>query len=217
MNPIKSQARQFALECGFSRPSLEDLTRALQNRGYTLVEYDPVYNEGPTAALIAALGLEAQIARSPGFTYADSLRRLVFLCEGLSPEEKLLVLAHEAGHIVLGHMAAAPILGATVTQEQAAGDFCRYLLSPGPGLALERFWRRHKLWVLLGAATAVLALALLLWPDPQPQYYRTASGTKYHTESCVYIVDSPSAQPLSPQDLESGRYTPCDICRPAQR
>lgn len=82
-------------EYGLQNVTLENLRSAIQKQGYTIVEYNNIFNGENVAALIDALGLENFCEGSKGFTYADKKRRLVFLHEDLSDKEKMMILAHE--------------------------------------------------------------------------------------------------------------------------
>lgn len=78
-NEIKKKAKSFLKEYGLQNVTLENLRSAIQKQGYTIVEYNNIFNDENVAALIDALGLEYFCERSKGFTYADTKRRLVFL------------------------------------------------------------------------------------------------------------------------------------------
>lgn len=127
-NEIKKKAKSFLKEYNLQNVTLENLRSAIQKQGYTIIEYNNIFNDENVAALINALGLEDFCERAKGFTYADTKRRLVFLHEDLSYGEKLMVLAHEEGHIYCNHLASTPILGRDVIEEHEASEFAHYLL-----------------------------------------------------------------------------------------
>ena len=107
-NEIKKKATSFLKEYGLQNVTLENLRSVIQKQGYTIVEYNNIFNSENVATLINALGLEDFCEHSKGFTYADTKRRLVFLHEDLSYEEKRMVLAHEEGHIYCNHLTYVP-------------------------------------------------------------------------------------------------------------
>ena len=76
-NEIKKKAKSFLKEYDLQNITLENLRSAIQKQGYTIVEYNNIFNDENVATLINALGLEAMCERSKGFTYADTKRRLV--------------------------------------------------------------------------------------------------------------------------------------------
>lgn len=51
--------------------------------------------------------------RSKAFTVKSIDEQLVFIRAGLSANDRRLLLAHELGHIVLGHMSDCSVLGYT--------------------------------------------------------------------------------------------------------
>ena len=114
-------------EYGLQNVTLENLRSAIQKQGYTIVEYNNIFNGENVAALIDALGLENFCEGSKGFTYADTKRRLVFLHEDLSDKEKLMILAHEEGHIYCNHLTSTPVLGRDVIEEHEANEFAHLL------------------------------------------------------------------------------------------
>ena len=55
-NEIKKKAKLFLKEYGLQNVTLENLRSAIQKQGYTIVEYNNIFNDGNIAALINALG-----------------------------------------------------------------------------------------------------------------------------------------------------------------
>ena len=157
-NEIKKKAKLFLKEYGLQNVTLENLRSAIQKQGYTIVEYNNIFNDGNIAALINALGLESFCERSKGFTYADTKRRLVFLHEDLSYEEKRMVLAHEEGHIYCNHLTSTPILGRDVIEEHEANEFAHYLLNPSRFSKIKHLLHRNRKKLLI----SMIGLACLL-------------------------------------------------------
>lgn len=98
-NNIRAVARSFLNEYKLNEVTLDNLKQIIKSQGYTLVEFNNIFNEENVTQIIDSLGVNEQVEKTKGFTYADSKRRIVFLNEDLSNDEKLLVLAHEEGHI----------------------------------------------------------------------------------------------------------------------
>lgn len=222
MSDTRAKARSFLREYKLDRVTLPDLRRILQQQGYTIVEFNHILNDEPVDALIDALGLADAVSKSKGFTYADAHRRLVFLHEDLSEKEKLLVLAHEEGHIYCDHFSSAPVLGKDVTEEHEAGEFTHYLLnSDGKFLS---FLRKKKLLLGCIAGGLILAIAggLVFGALHKEQryygtFYITASGNKYHEKECIFVKDKTNTRRMTKEDFESGDFTPCGICLPPEQ
>lgn len=218
---VRSISNQFLLEYQISRLSLEKIIQVLQKQGYSIVNYSHLKNSEDVNQLLSSLGLCDMARRSKGFTYSDSNFRIVFVHESLSDEERLKVLAHEEGHIYLGHMTHRSIIGRDVTEEFDVNEFASYVLEDHPLLAIKLWIRGHKLAFGTIVASLFLLVAILVqygiyktnenqWTD----YYITATGTKYHKENCIFIKGKANVHRLAPDELALQKYTPCQICLP---
>jgi len=218
---IKLKARKFIKEFDVHELNYGTLKSAIESQGYTLVEYNHIFNDEDVSKLIEALKLSDNIIRSRGFTYADQNYRIVFVHEDLSDAEKLVVLSHEAGHIYLGHMSSNPIIGRDVQEEHEANEFSHFLMNQGK-LDKANLWvRRHKAAAIL----TVVILALLVTAgivlskihtekSYYGEYYITESGNKYHEKDCIFVKDKTNTHRMTIEEFESGEYEPCGICLP---
>jgi hypothetical protein len=220
-NRPRRKAKAFLKEYRISRVTLEELRRIITGQGYTIVEFNPIFNDEHVAALIEALHLEEMVEKTKAFTYADRQRRLVFLHEDLSDQEKLLVLAHEEGHIYCGHFSSVPVIGRDVVEEHEANEFTHYILNRGIAGTIGGFIQKKK--KLLGTIAIILSVAmigLLVFKAIQKElsyygeYYITASGNKYHEEECIFVKDKTNIHRMTVEEYESGDYEPCGICLP---
>ena len=220
-NDIKAKAKLFLNEYKLSEVTLSDLRRIIQSQGYTIVEFNHIFNDENVTTLIESLGIEDAIDKSRGFTYADRQRRLVFLHEDLSDDEKRLVLAHEEGHIYCGHLSSHPIIGKDVVEEHEANEFTHYILNVGASRKLENVIRKNKKVVsIVAALLIVFAIGLIVFNAIQKEqsyygeYYLTSTGNKYHEEKCIFVKDKTNTHRMTIEEFESGDYEPCDICLP---
>ena len=220
-NNAKTKAKKFLSEYKINKLTLEDLCRIIKLQGYTIVEYNQIFNDENVAKLIDALGVQEAVDKSRGFTYADNQRRLVFLHEDLSDAEKLLVLAHEEGHIYCGHLSSAPIIGKDVVEEHEAGEFTHYILNRSIAERIGGFVKKNKkICGVVAIILAVIIVASLIFgfvKDQQSyygEYYITASGNKYHEEMCIFVKDKTNTHRMTIEEYESGDYQPCGICLP---
>lgn len=220
-NSIKKRVRSFLKDFDLQTVTLENLRGAIQKQGYTIIEFNNIYNNENVDILLNALELEEYCKRSKGFTYADSKRRLVFLHEDLSQEEKLIVLAHEEGHIYCNHLGSVPVLGRDVVEEYEANEFAHYLLHQGIGQRVNQFVRKRKKVVFLAVAVLVLVIAIgfirenIKWEHSYyGEFYITSTGNKYHEKDCIFVKNKDNVERLTNELYESNEYEPCNICLP---
>ena len=143
-NTAKQSAKSFQREFSIYGITYPALKEAVEKQGYTVVEFNHIYNEEAVACRIDALNISDAVLRSRGFTYADCNHRVVFIHEDLSDDEKLMVLAHEEGHIYCRHMNTSPIIGHDVQDEYEANEFAHYLLNPSSSSKIKHILHRHK-------------------------------------------------------------------------
>lgn len=220
-NSIKKKARKFQNDFGLQKVSLENLRSVIQRQGYTIIEYNNIFNDENVAALLDALKLEEYCGRTKGFTYADSKRRLVFLHEDLSDDEKLMVLAHEEGHIYCNHFCSPPILGRDVVEEHEANEFAHYLLHQSVWQKVCHFIQKHKKATISAAIAVLLILvACIAYGEIKQEkryygeFYITSTGNKYHEKDCIFVKHKDNVERLTIEQFENGEYEPCDICLP---
>lgn len=208
----KAQVRAFRRKYGLKRVDSAALTRALEQQGFTVAEFNGVHDDRDVSDLIDALRVRRWAESCRCFTYRDEQFRIVFLHEGLNEEERTVVLAHEEGHIWNGHMTQEHVLGEDVLQERQANEFAHYLLRDPSGA------RRRA--AVLAVVLAALICALCIWKTMHDRavytdyLYRTRAGSKYHLRGCMYIRDRRDVVRLTRQEYESGEYGPCEACLP---
>lgn len=220
-NDIKATAKRFLNEYKLGEVTLADLRQIIKSQGYLIVEYNHIFNDENVARLIESLKLDAQVSKSKGFTYADSQRRLVFLHEDLSDDEKLLVLAHEEGHIYCDHFSSSPIIGKDVVEEHEANEFTHYILnksiSQKIGVAVKK---RKKTISIVAIVLVILVIGGVIFNAIKREqsyfgeYYLTSTGNKYHEEECIFVKDKSSVHRMTIEEFESGNFEPCGICLP---
>ncbi len=218
---IKAKAKAFLDEYNLRDITLGDLRRIITSQGYTIVEFNHIFNDEHVTNLIELLRLDEMVEKSKGFTYADRYRRLVFLHEDLSEKEKLLVLAHEEGHIYCGHLSSVPIIGKDVVEEHEANEFTHYILNRSMGSRIGCYVKEHKKAIRIAAIGLVIFLvgsavfaAIQKERSYYGEYYITTSGNRYHEEECIFVKDKTSVHRMTIEEFESGEYEPCGICLP---
>ena len=212
---IKHLARRYRKQYLSGKPTPKEVCAALKDQGYQVISYRPEGNDEATETLLQALSLEDFARSTRGFTYADSEVRLVFVHADLSEEEKLLILLHEQGHILCGHLKAAAILGQDILQEFEANEFVHHLLTPSPARRFCRWAKRRKKPLLIGTGLVVAACAAIAaWFifTGSKTYYITSTGFKYHEKDCHFLKNKENVQEITWDDLKDSDYAPCEFC-----
>lgn len=218
---IKKKIKDFYKDYKLQSITLEGLQNAIKSQGYTIVKYNNIFNDKNVETLIESLKLEQIVKQSRGFTYVDSQYRFVFIHEDLTAEEKLMVLAHEEGHIYCNHFSSTPIIGKDVVEEHEANEFAHYLLYQNAGQKLIQYINQNKKAVIVSACTVIFLLmscVIYQYIDCEKnyygEYYLTSTGSKYHEEQCIFVKDKTNIHRMTVEEYESGDYEPCDICLP---
>ncbi len=219
MNNIKNKVKKFKKYFNLKETSLENLRQIIQRQGYTIVEFNNIHNNENVSTIINALNLHEHCQCKTGFTYVDDKYRLVFLHKDLSYYEKLIVLAHEEGHIYLNHFYSTPILGKTVLEEYEANEFAHYLLHQSIGQTISQYIQTHRK-VTVAATIAIICVLTLGFTYSHIQkdqhnyneFYVTPTGTKYHDKNCRFVKYNDNVEKISFELLEKSKYEPCSIC-----
>ena len=219
---IKQCVKDFRREHHLKEVTAGTLETALKQQGFTIIYFNPILNDPDIETVINAFGLQEMVRQSNGFLFLDDSHRLLFVREGLTDDERKIVFAHEEGHYCCGHTAHADVAGRSVTEEYEANEFAHFLLNKTP---LEKIAEAARLYRKQIAALFVIALiaacagtAVRKHKERQlyeGEFYVTMHGEKYHRKDCVTIEDH-EIRRLTKEDVESGTYEPCSVCRPDQ-
>ncbi len=220
---VRKKEKDFCRQNGLHNVDYSSLSAAVEKLGFTIIEFNHIINSKEVQTLIDSLKLSDTMLRTRGFSYADSKFRLVFVHEDLTEEEKTIVLAHEAGHILLGHLSSASIIGRDVREEYEANEFAHFLLNRSFFDKICDFIVSHKaVFVSVVAAVCVIcALTLgIAYANKQAQYYGeyyiTDTGNRYHEKDCIFIKDKSNIKRLTTEQFESGKYERCQTCLPPE-
>ncbi len=215
----KKQVALFKKKHKIKVVSSKELIRALGDQGYTIIEYNGVKENPNVEVLREELNLEIWMKQSRCFTYQDDKYRLLFVQEGLTEEEQQIVLSHEIGHIWNNHLSKGCVIGDDVFQEYEANEFAHYLLTDRQGTI-----KRTRIVIICIALVMLLGTVVgvvlknrhdeVVYTD---NLYRTESGTKYHVRDCIYIKDKNDVYRLTVEEFNSGKYEPCEACKPDER
>lgn len=213
MNTAQQEARNFLAQFHHRPFTVSDLEKALQAQGFSLVEYSRASNCKEVTTLLTALQLFDYAARQSAFTYQDANFRIVFMQENLSQQEQMILLTHELGHILCGHLTQNRITGpgTGVLEEQEANDFAARLMRYNRRCQP----RRIAVWAAAGLAVLALVGALLLTMpknSANETVYLTQFGQCYHKADCKFVAGKDSITAVPVRQAEEGGYEPCSWC-----
>lgn len=220
---IKKIANQIIKQKHITAVNYSSLKEIVKNIGFTIIEFNNIFNDKDVETIIQNLGLNETVLRSRGFTYADNNYRLVFINEDLNDDEKLYVLSHELGHIVCEHFTGGPIIGRDVKEEREANEFSHYLLKQSSLRKLRFAIVKRKRIVMVFASVLFVILVLIvagLVVNKEKSYYGdfyiTTTGNKYHQAECIHVKNKNNIERLTREQFESGEYEPCGTCLPQE-
>ena len=114
--------------------SLTHIENIIKKNGWSIIGYN--LNSENHIKLLKQYDVLSIAKRTKAFTYKHETEKIVFVRSGLSSNDKRMLLAHELGHIVLGHMSDCSVLGYTPAglidegQEDEANEFALEFLAP---------------------------------------------------------------------------------------
>lgn len=220
-NVIKKVVNQFIKQHHITTVSYLTLKEVVKNIGFTVIEFNNIFNDKDIETVIQNLGLDETVLHSRGFTYTDNNYRLIFINEDLSDEEKLYVISHELGHIVCNHYSTSPIIGRDVKEEHEANEFSHYLLKNNFLRNFKIAISEHKRMAIVLASVLFVILGLVvagLVINKEKSYYGdfyiTTTGDKYHQADCIHVKNNNNIERLTKEQFESEEYKPCGTCLP---
>ena len=200
--------------------SAEDFLKTL---GYCVVFFGTRAGD----AEIAKHRLEYMAESESAFTYCGQCK-IVFIKSSLHLNDKLLLLLHEIGHILFGHLEKNKHLTRDdVKAEMEADTFAYSVLNYKKPLKLPivisaaliavllltplAFYSRTQQAVKVGAENNINKTADVPDTSLDNTVYVTATGHKYHRANCFFLKNG--SIPISREEAEKN-YTPCLICNP---
>lgn len=219
---VRAKETAYALlsEYGITSINLKTVIYITENKGIELFEYGSD-NYAGVENLLRELKLENAAAASHGFAFSDGMNDIIFVRETLTEEEKVLVIAHELGHILLGHLKGAASMYVGAREEYEANEFVHYIMNAAPLFRLKiRIHEKRRAVVGIAAAVMIIAAGIctaagIIKYDSEADYYITETGEKYHQADCVTIRGK-KVHKMTEEERESGKYTPCAVCLPEQ-
>lgn len=129
-------AEKELLESGINSLPIttEQIEAVITGKGFKIINYDTSCKQH--AEILTDLGVLPLANRTKAFTYVGNTEKIVFVKISVSANEKRLLLAHELGHIAMGHFSNDIIKAYTpwglidCGQEDEANSFALEFLAP---------------------------------------------------------------------------------------
>lgn len=220
-NNINKLTKTFIKKYKLTTINYTALKNAAINMGYTVIEFNSIFNEKDVETVIQNLDLVEKTLKSRGFTYVSAEYRLIFVNEDLNDDEKLLVLSHEIGHIVCEHFSTVPIIGNDIKDEHEANEFSHYLLKRDGFKKINITIVGHRKMFIASVVILCLIIGLLVACLTmrnrdvfEDNLYITSTGECYHKKECIFVKNKTNIKKLTKEEFDSGTYSPCDMCLP---
>ena len=213
---IRKEINKLFKKYKIPKITLDNLLYIISDYSFEIIDFNADNLNSET--LLQRLSLTETAKLQTAFTYKNNDLKFVFIRDNLSAEEKTYALAHELGHIVLGHLDKTD---KGVEDEYEANEFAHYLLSPSVSMKNKNFLSLHKK-LIIGLCIAVLIIAAAIpitshfanESKAYGEYYITETGKKYHRKDCIFVKDKTNTHKLTKEEYESGEYEPCGTCLP---
>lgn len=214
MFKIIKQSRRFTRKVR-GKLTFENINKYIKDIGYQLILFDENTSE------LRNLGLTEVAENRNGFTYCGELK-IIFIRKSLDEQEKLHLLIHEIGHIMLGHLETDFLT--KQTKEKQAEAFVNfsflytYINSIKAKLFIFFVLTFMLIYSIIGSYTMYditmtrneKTHAVTIDVSSEETYYVTPTGKKYHIKDCIYAKNS---TPVSVQ-YAIDNYFPCKVCQP---
>lgn len=154
---VSTYAKSFIQQYSINDLDYEKLSEIIQKLGYTLIEYNLLFNNELVDDIIQSLNLQNVLKDKQCFTYYNEVVKYIFLRDNLSESDKITLLLHEIGHIYLEHVTSSVIINETKF-EREANEFAVLVLQ----LIDKHKSKKKQLTILLDVTIALCIIALTI-------------------------------------------------------
>lgn len=191
--------------------TLKNVERYARTKSWS-VQY---YGDGGAADQFLASVEMLEYAQSvDSFTYLDGLRRIIFIKHDFQDNQRLFLLLHEIGHLILGHN----IGRLSFEDEREANRFAEKCLRPV-------YPKCIVIVSIIAAVMCILFFGSIALNDVSPDetadnYYNsdlvyiTEHGEKFHRADCMYVESKNNVISITRSEALRIGKEPCKVCRP---
>lgn len=203
---VKKEVRKFLKQIDYD----VSLSKLLQLSTYNIHFYNGENLSGDT--ILDSIG-ETEYAKTVNsFCLKKNERKVIFIKNGIDYEEKVFLILHEIGHLILEHdKNQDTYFVKTLEQEQEANLFAEMIFKYDK----DRLIKRNILLtgiVLVGMIYFGISHTTKIQTE-NSECFITATGNRYHI-NCDYLKDNEGVIWLTIKEAENKGYTPCKECYP---
>lgn len=162
---VTIMAKEFVAQHKINNDNLnyDLLERIIIDLGFTIINFDP-NNTLETEKLFSKLNLDKYTKQQKCFIYSCSGIQYIFIVKTLTTNEKIPLLLHEIGHIVLKHPIECSIISTRSPEyETEANDFsCKVREFAENSSKTDKALKLSFVGVLLTALVAVITLTMVV-------------------------------------------------------
>ena len=227
-NNVTLTAKNFIKKDLKKKIDFDTITEYLKTKGYIVVFYD----KNKENELLDKLDLLDYSKTVSAFTVRRNDVKFIFIDSCASSEDKLYLLLHETGHILLNHMNTNELTVNLRLQEIEADAFTHEVLHPRKK---KRIFAPCLASILIGFILGGSFACTYLDVDTasvndityveegetetsteselETEYVLvTPSGTKFHRSDCRYVKGKECTEYIREDALN--KYAPCSVCKP---
>ncbi len=215
-NVVRRTAKKFikSIKGSVDFVSVEEY---LQKLGYKVIFFNTPVGD----AELTRYNLQEKARKTKAFTYKGTAK-IIFIDDNVPCEDKNYLLYHETGHILLGHLDYGRLSTKNKTLIDIEADaFVYEILSPSKTDTILMFLIILSMifgifvgsYICTPVNTASKTVTVSSVSNSNNDWvYITPTGTKYHTDSCIYTKNKDCTR-LNRAD--AGRiFQPCKVCNP---
>ena len=219
-NKVIKTAKNFINKDLKKKIDFDTITEYLKTEGYIVV----IYDKNGENELLDKLGLSDYSKTVSAFTVRKNDMKFIFIDSFASSEDKLYLLLHETGHILLNHMNTNELTVNLRLQEIEADAFTHEVLHPRKKKHIfAPCFASILIGFILGGSFAfayldvdtasVSDITYAEEPETEAEYVLvTPSGTKFHRSDCRYVRGKDCTEYT--RENASEKYAPCSVCKP---
>lgn len=177
------------------------------------------YNSPSDDAELIRYGMVEKAKNTNAFTYLGTAK-IIFINNNASSEDKLYLLLHETGHIILEHFSNNNLLLKSKLQLDIEADAFAYAVLNPPNNSkliscIAGFIAIAFLSFYIGYTQAPVQIqpASVTYQTTTQQVYITATGKKYHRSNCKYVKGKDNIAVIDKKQADK-THSPCSVCNP---